>query len=257
MVAAITNTDGALPLARRRLGDAVRALADPVAVSVGGTYRWSTAVYVELRGALRGSRARRSRGVPQSTFPCRVDTLVLLVDIDTAVATWEPHGKGTIDRLHQLAGRPWRPQDCVSCSTLTAASCSVGFWTRWSCWTRRRGCTWRCPARCAGRRSPTTATLMASRFGRGRCGCRRTAASAGRVGRSGSRAGFTGWRGCWGVRRCQLDARTQQQTEERFRGALLAAPPVRSQSAAVSPELPAATRTQHPDLQVCDLNHQS
>ena len=88
-----------------------------MAVSVGGTYRWSTAVYVELRGALRGSRARRSRGVPQLTFPCRVDTLVLPVDIDTAVATWEPHGKGTIDRLHQLAGRPWRPQDCELLNT--------------------------------------------------------------------------------------------------------------------------------------------
>lgn len=28
------------------------------------------------------------------------------------VAGWEPHGKTTIERLHQLAARTWRPMDC-------------------------------------------------------------------------------------------------------------------------------------------------
>jgi hypothetical protein len=38
--------------------------------------------------------------------------LVLLCEIDTTVAAWE-HGKKTIDRLHQLAARDWRPMDCA------------------------------------------------------------------------------------------------------------------------------------------------
>ncbi|HEX9176001.1 MAG TPA: hypothetical protein VF874_07870 [Mycobacterium sp.] len=36
-----------------------------------------------------------------------------MVAIDGTVGSWEPHGKGTVDRLHQLAGRGWRPQDCA------------------------------------------------------------------------------------------------------------------------------------------------
>jgi hypothetical protein len=38
--------------------------------------------------------------------------LAWLLDVDTAVAGWEPHGKTTVDRLRQLAARGWRPQDC-------------------------------------------------------------------------------------------------------------------------------------------------
>lgn len=44
--------------------------------------------------------------------PCRGDVLALLVEIDAAVGSWQPDGKGTVDRLHQLAGRAFRPQDC-------------------------------------------------------------------------------------------------------------------------------------------------
>jgi hypothetical protein len=29
------------------------------------------------------------------------------------VGRWEPHGKSTVERLHELAGRGWRPQDCA------------------------------------------------------------------------------------------------------------------------------------------------
>jgi len=43
----------------------------------------------------------------------RIDVLTLLVAIDTAVAEWEPGEKGgTVDRLHALASRKFRPQDC-------------------------------------------------------------------------------------------------------------------------------------------------
>jgi hypothetical protein len=38
--------------------------------------------------------------------------LALVVEIDTMVGAWEPDGKGTVGRLHQLAGHGWRPQDC-------------------------------------------------------------------------------------------------------------------------------------------------
>ncbi len=107
----ITNIDGALPLARRRLHDAITALAAPQPVATDGGYWWEDPLYVNLRGALRGSRTRRS-GVRGPRPPCRVEVLGLLIDIDTTVAGWEPHGKGTLERFQLLAGRAWRPQDC-------------------------------------------------------------------------------------------------------------------------------------------------
>jgi hypothetical protein len=42
-------TDNPLALARRRLTDAVHALADPVPVWDGGVARWSDSVYGRLR----------------------------------------------------------------------------------------------------------------------------------------------------------------------------------------------------------------
>jgi hypothetical protein len=44
-------------------------------------------------------------------LPCSIAALAWLVDVDTTVAGWE-YGKGTIERLHQLAARGWRPMDC-------------------------------------------------------------------------------------------------------------------------------------------------
>ena len=46
-----------------------------------------------------------------SRSPCHSGILQLLVEIDTAVSSWEPDGKSTIDKLHQLVDRGWRPQD--------------------------------------------------------------------------------------------------------------------------------------------------
>ena len=48
----------------------------------------------------------------QSGLPCRIDVLALLIEVDTTVAGWEPHGKDTSGRLQQLAARGRRPQDC-------------------------------------------------------------------------------------------------------------------------------------------------
>ena len=109
MVATISYTDGSLPLARRRLGDAVHALADPQPTMIRGAYRWTDPLYVALRGSLRGSKTGRT-GVLRSA-PCRIEILSLLIAIDQMVSSWEA-GKATLDRLHQHAGRPWRPQDC-------------------------------------------------------------------------------------------------------------------------------------------------
>lgn len=71
-----------------------------------------TPPYTRLRAALRGRPPVCRPAVFRSSSPCRLDVLELLCAIDTTAAGWEPHGKGTIERLHQLAGRGWRPQDC-------------------------------------------------------------------------------------------------------------------------------------------------
>jgi transposase InsO family protein len=117
VVAAITN-DGSLPLAKRRLHDAVAALADPHAVAINGAYRWAPAPYNAMRGALRSAVEHRS-GVWRSVLPCRLDVLGWLVEVDRVVGSWEPDGKGTVQRLRQLAGRGFRPQDCavIDCYT--------------------------------------------------------------------------------------------------------------------------------------------
>jgi hypothetical protein len=84
-----------------------------VPVWADGVCRWSDSVYVRLRRALRGAPVSRTTTYRRSKPPCRFDVLTLLVSIDTAVCWWEPDGKGTVGRLHQLAGRGWRPQDCT------------------------------------------------------------------------------------------------------------------------------------------------
>ena len=90
----------------------MHALADPQPQWVGGTCRWSDPLYVRLRVALRGGKTVRRQRVHTSRLPCRTDVLDLLVAIDTTVGSWS-EGKGTVDRLQQLVGRSWRPQDCA------------------------------------------------------------------------------------------------------------------------------------------------
>jgi hypothetical protein len=124
---AITSTDGALPLARKRLGDAVHAIADPQPVAINGGYRWTDAPYTALRGALRGSRTGARTGTRRSLLPCRVDVLALLIEIDQTVGGWAPDATGTIERLHQLAARGWRPQDCDLLAGYTDRLRGVGF----------------------------------------------------------------------------------------------------------------------------------
>jgi transposase InsO family protein len=110
--------DGPLPLARQRLADAVYSLADPQPVSINGVYRWAPAPYNAMRGALRSSMRYRT-ALFNSRSPCRTDVLAWVIDVDRVVASWAPDKGDTVDRLHQLAARGWRPQDCavIDCYT--------------------------------------------------------------------------------------------------------------------------------------------
>jgi len=47
-------------------------------------------------------------------------------DIDQTAAVWEPNGKGTVERLRQVAGQDRRPQDC---ELLDGYSVTVEAWT--------------------------------------------------------------------------------------------------------------------------------
>ncbi|MGE5697104.1 MAG: hypothetical protein ACM4D3_18300 [Candidatus Sericytochromatia bacterium] len=108
----MVDDDGPLPLARRRLVDAVHALADPIPVWDGGTCRWSDPLYVRLRQAMQSQRGGYTR-IHSSKLPCRVDVLALLIEVDGTVTRWTPEEKvGTVERLRSLTARGWRPQDC-------------------------------------------------------------------------------------------------------------------------------------------------
>lgn len=105
--------DGVLEPVLRRFGNAVAALVDPVPIWDRGACRWSSPVYARLRGALVGRTMRGRRAVAGSRLPCRTDVLVWLLEVDAAAAAWTPDGKGdTVERLHTLTARGWRPQDC-------------------------------------------------------------------------------------------------------------------------------------------------
>lgn len=101
-----------LPGARRRLGDAVAALADPQPVWIGGACRWQDALYTRLRDALQPRHQAGRRQVPGSRAPCRTDILSMVIDVDMTVALWQPDGDGAVDRLHRLRDTRWTPEDC-------------------------------------------------------------------------------------------------------------------------------------------------
>lgn len=107
----VAGEGGPLALSQQRLDDAIHCLVDPIPIWDGGTCRWSDSLYSRLRAALRGRGGAGIRVVPGSRAPCSVAALELLVAVDSCTERWEP-GKGdTVDRLHRLAGRGWRPQD--------------------------------------------------------------------------------------------------------------------------------------------------
>jgi hypothetical protein len=105
------DEDGPLALVRQRLEAAVHAIGDDIPIWDRGTARWSESVYSRLRASLVGRTSRSRASMSGSRVPCRVDVLTLVVDIDRAVSDWQPGKGGTVDRLHALTGRGWRPQD--------------------------------------------------------------------------------------------------------------------------------------------------
>jgi hypothetical protein len=202
----VTTTDGALPLAKRRLGDAVAALADPVPLWADGVCRSTPSIYTSLRGPVRGSKTGRG-GILQSA-PCRIEILTLCVEIDTTVAGWEP-GKTTLDRLHQHAARSFRPQDCA----LIDVHC--GRIERWvltaaELLTAEPRLYLHDAVRAALRPTPTTLMVPASWSTRVRYGSQRPVADAWRAGRLGVRTGSTGWRVCWVARRYRRETRPRR-----------------------------------------------
>jgi hypothetical protein len=128
--------DGALPVASKRLADAVHALVEPFPIWHGGICRLTPPLYVRLRAALRGNPGRSGRRLPASRLPCRGDILALLVDIDSTTAGWTKNADrtfrrlnvspDTITRLRQLAADNYRPQDC---STLDGWTAALEAWT--------------------------------------------------------------------------------------------------------------------------------
>jgi hypothetical protein len=126
VITAIAPHDGPLGLARQRLDDAVRALADPVPEQIGGVLRWADPLYTRLRAALCSAKGQQRGAASRSRLPCRVDVLALLLEIDHTVCAWTRAGKGgTIDRLHRLVVAGWRPQDCRLIGFYTS---EIGRW---------------------------------------------------------------------------------------------------------------------------------
>ena len=108
-----------LPLAQRRLSDAVRAVVDPVPLWTDGVCRWEPAVYDRLRASLRGQPAGSSRTMPGSRLPCRSAILSLLVEIDSAVAGWESGEKNTVERLRTVAAADRAPDAVAEIDSYT------------------------------------------------------------------------------------------------------------------------------------------
>jgi hypothetical protein len=114
MPSTVVDPDGPLQLSLRRFADAVHSLSDEVPVWDRGTARWSDSVYARLRGAIAARTVGRRHVLAGPRLPCRIDVLTLVVEVDTAVAGWTPDDKGgTVERLHTLTGRGFRPQDCA------------------------------------------------------------------------------------------------------------------------------------------------
>ena len=163
-------------------------------------------VPVERCGVRQDARGAAGRctsrcGLARSTrLPCRGDVLDWLIEVDRTVAAWEPNGKGTVDRLHELAGRGFRPQDCeliddyaddlqrwtLAATEILAPAVRV---------TLRQPCP-SCGAGHAYRDSG--GEQVRSRALR----VTETGCSAWRAGRRGRRRSSSGWRGCWVVSRC-------------------------------------------------------
>lgn len=103
------------PQAVNDLHDAIAALIDPRPIMDGNRTLWNDSIYIELRKAIYGHRAGVTRQPSEPQPPVWIDGLDLLVVIDNQTAKWQRNGIGprhiTVNRLHHIADRKWRPQD--------------------------------------------------------------------------------------------------------------------------------------------------
>ena len=82
-----------------------------------------------MGSALRGSLFGRHRGVLRPTLPCprgHSSVLALVADVDVTVASWQRDGDDTVERLHLLSDRRWRPPDV---STIDGYCRQLKGWT--------------------------------------------------------------------------------------------------------------------------------
>jgi hypothetical protein len=134
-MAAMTEEDGSLPEARRRLEDAVSGLVDPQLEVVDGRTHWIDSPFTQLLEAIPGEQGT-GHGVARSLPPLWLDAADLKAEIETATAAWLP--KPVIDllqgdavplaviRLQQLETKGWRPQDCKAMDQISGI---VEAWT--------------------------------------------------------------------------------------------------------------------------------
>jgi hypothetical protein len=107
----------ALPLAKRRLSDAVAGLCAP---------QWQDRRpldprYTQLRDAIATPAVSgHRRSTPSSQVPAQIDALklVLLIDGRTRVLTVFSRARTTPNRLRALTQIGWRPQDCGQLGTI-------------------------------------------------------------------------------------------------------------------------------------------
>ena len=104
--------DGNLPAARARLDKAISAVFAPIYDRTNNETRVAPSLYTQLVDAIPGVTGERSGS--RAGMPLWVDALDCRNEIITWLATWQPKGRTAEDRLRQLEGRPWRPQD-VGC----------------------------------------------------------------------------------------------------------------------------------------------
>ena len=111
-----------LSAATDQLRAAVGALVDPVKAFVNGQVRVAPSLFDQLRSeTAASSQGLASRqGHAKSSPPIWIDAVTLLGEIGDAVGAWSPAGT-TADRLRELAGRRWRPQDVHGILQIIAA----------------------------------------------------------------------------------------------------------------------------------------
>lgn len=112
----MNTPDGNLPVAINRLRNAIHAMAHPQYEQANGRWAEIPPLYTQLYDAVPGARGTHNHQ-HRSMPPCWLEAADTLAKIDTATRKWQPtyqHTPGclpALQRLTQLDGRKWRPQD--------------------------------------------------------------------------------------------------------------------------------------------------